>query len=242
MNKKVYIEMKKIQNNHWWFTARKEIIMDVFKHLCLKKGNNKILDAGCGMGVMLNELLNFGDVYGMDMSEVSVNYCKKRLGDNKVFKGKLPDDLPFGSNCFDSILALDLLEHIENDKDAVKSLYSMLKSGGRLLITVPAFQMLWGYNDVVCKHYRRYVKREIVNLCENAGFKIKMCSYYNFWFFIPIWFVRKIKSLFKVNKDDMGKKIGPLNNICYKIFVSEKKHLRKKGFPFGVSIILVAEK
>lgn len=50
MNKKVYIEMKKIQDNHWWFTARKKIIMDVFKRLCLKKGDNKILDVGCGMG------------------------------------------------------------------------------------------------------------------------------------------------------------------------------------------------
>ncbi|MCM1287575.1 MAG: class I SAM-dependent methyltransferase [Clostridium sp.] len=245
MNKKVYIEMKKIQNNHWWFAARKEIIMDVFSRYCKhKKKDNRILDAGCGMGVMLETLSKYGDVYGMDMSEISVNYCGQKWGRNKILQGTLPDDLPFENDFFDNILALDLLEHIEDDKEAVKALYSMLKPKGNLLITVPAFKTLWGYNDVVVKHYRRYVKKELIDMCHKAGFKIKMCSYYNFWFFIPIWIVRKLKKLFKINKDDMGKtrEFGFLNKLCYNVFVSEKKHLRKKGFPFGVSIIMVAVK
>ena len=250
MQKLVYEKMKNIQSKHWWFAARKEIIMDVFSRYCTKnaKKDNRILDAGCGMGVMLEALSKYGDVYGMDMSEISVNYCRAKVcvegRENQILQGTLPDDLPFENNFFDNILALDLLEHIEDDMNAMKALYGMLKPKGNLLITVPAFKTLWGYNDVVLKHYRRYVKKELINMCHEVGFKIKMCSYFNFWFFIPIWMVRKLKNLFKINKDDMGKtgEFGFFNELCYNVFVSEKKHLRKKGFPFGVSIILVAVK
>lgn len=243
MNKEVYEELKKIQNIHWWFVAKREIVLDMFEHFCQLKPLPKILDVGCGMGLMLESLQEYGEVYGVDASYDAVEYCQNKWGKN-IIQGTLPGNISFEKGSFDVVVALDVLEHIDDDKAALHECYELLNKDGVMLITVPALNCLWGYNDVAVQHKRRYNKQDLISKCKQEGFKIEKCSYYNFWLSGPIWLVRKVKNILKIEKDDMQGKVRDnfINKILYRIFSSEKFHLRRGGYPFGVSLILVAKK
>lgn len=243
MEKKVYEELKRIQNTHWWFVAKREIVLDIFKNY-VNGRDNKILDVGCGMGLMLQHLKKHGEVFGMDFSKEAVQYCQNTFGKDNIKYGKLPDNVPFDNGFFDAVVALDVLEHIEDDLSSISKLYDILKDNGICLCTVPALDCLWSYNDIAVHHKRRYSKKELISKFEHCGFKINMCSYYNFYLFIPIFLIRKFKNILKIQKDDMSDNVkdNVVNRILYKIFSSERRHLKKGGYPIGVSIILVAAK
>jgi len=78
MEKIMYEELRQQQNKHWWFRGKREIVIDYAKHQAGFKQDqqNKILDVGCGMGLLLNELINYGEVYGMDVEPEAVDYCR----------------------------------------------------------------------------------------------------------------------------------------------------------------------
>ncbi|MGN0407135.1 MAG: class I SAM-dependent methyltransferase [Bacteroides sp.] len=84
MNKEVYEELRKIQNVHWWFVAKREIVLDMFEHFCQLKPLPKILDVGCGMGLMLESLQEYGEVYGLDASYDAVEYCRNKCGGGRI--------------------------------------------------------------------------------------------------------------------------------------------------------------
>lgn len=245
MDRVKYDKLKKTQNVYWWDVARRKIVLDIFESYCFHGKTGKILDVGCGMGLMLEKLSQYGEVFGMDFSPQAIEYCKEIWDETHIMRGALPDKVPFEEEYFNTIVALDVIEHIDDDKESLYKLYSLLKGGGYLLITVPALMCLWSYNDVAAQHKRRYNKKAIEDLCNSTGFQIKMCSYFNFWLFPPIFAVRKLKKILKIQKDDRPKDVRNMfiNKLFYRIFSSERRRLIKgKSFPFGVSLILVAQK
>lgn len=249
MEKIKYDEQKKLQRVHWWFVGKHEIVLDIFDTYCHKSDKDKILDVGCGMGFILEDLHKEGEVFGMDMEKDVIDYCRsffdKKYDDEHIKQGSLPYDIPFDES-FDTVIALDVLEHVEDDKAAVKAIYNKLKTGGRLLATVPALMSLWSYNDNLTHHYRRYEYDEFYKLITDVGFKIKLISFYNSKLLLPVFAVRRIKKLLKKKSSDVSLSLNPcgrlLNNILKRIFVSELKQIKGKGYKKGVSLILVAEK
>lgn len=250
MEKAMYDEMRQQQDSHWWYCARKEIVLDVAEKIAGLKCSDScpvILDAGCGMGVILDKLVDYGDTYGMDMDAKAVSYCRDNYkAENPsahIKQGSLPENIPFAEGSFDMIFALDVLEHIEDDNAAVKAIAKLLKKDGKLILTVPALMSLWSGHDVLNRHFRRYNKKELVKVIQDAGLKIIKCSYYDSFLFLPAFMVRKIKNLLKINSSDisMTSKGKVINTILMKIFAGEKCFLRKHGFPVGVSLILVAK-
>jgi SAM-dependent methyltransferase len=250
MEKRQYDELKAQQNIHWWFTGKREIVIDVAKtYLGFEKGNDKkILDVGCGMGLMLDALQEYGTVYGLDMEEEAVEYCNQVLAEQgkapNVVIGSLPDHVPFQEGMFDYIFALDIIEHVKNDTAALNKLYSLLKEDGKLLITVPALMSMWSYNDELNHHYRRYEKDELLEKLNGSGLKVIKFSFYNSYLYPFAWTVRKIKRLLSIKSSDVADetKNGLTNRLLHKIFVSEKKHLRKGDFRNGVSLIAACSK
>ena len=250
MEKCQYDELKKQQNIHWWFTGKREIVLDFAEYfLDLKKSNdNIILDIGCGMGLMLDALQDYGTVYGLDMEQEAVDYCNQTLLEQNqlpnVAIGSLPDDIPFQNNMFDYIFALDIIEHVEDDIAALQRIHALLKGNGKLLITVPALMSLWSYNDELNHHFRRYEREELINKVEKAGFKIIKSSFYNSYLYPFASSVRKIKRILNIKSSDVADetKDGLANQLLKKIFVSEKKYLRKKEFSKGVSLIVACSK
>lgn len=249
MERSEYDILRDQQTTHWWFVGKKDIVLDFAEHHggFHKCSDMTVLDVGCGMGLMLQALSEYGHAFGMDMSPYAVEYCKQQSDvyhfDADVRCGRLPDEIPFDTCFFDYIFALDVIEHVEDDETALRTLCSMLKPGGKLMMTVPALMSLWSYHDVVNHHFRRYSKHELLQKLEAAGFVVDRWSFYNSYLVGVIWLVRKLKTALRFNMSDVNMNhAGRLNDLLTKIFVSEKYWLRHHRFMFGASLIALCEK
>ena len=247
MEKSQYDELKKIQNTHWWFTGKHHIVMDMYETFCETNAQDKIFDVGCGMGITLTALHQKGEVYGMDFESDAVEYCQmlfdQDYSEEHIKVGSLPYNIPFQEE-FNTIVALDVLEHIEDDVAALSELFKHTKVGGNLLLTVPALMSMWSGNDVLNHHYRRYEYEELKEKIEDAGYEIKKISYYNSYLFLPAYLVRKIKNILKITSSDanINAKDSWINRLLGYIFRSETRKLKKGNFKIGVSLIVIAQK
>lgn len=243
MDHDVYRRMAEIQDRHWWYEARRRILASCLKKLKLP-GNAKILEAGCGPGANLKMLAQFGDVWGFEPDEFAINHCRAYSGisPSHLETGFLPAPIPFDKT-FDLIGAFDVIEHVQQDKEALASLYNLTKPGGYALFTVPAFPFLWSQHDIVNHHHRRYVLPQFETLLREAGFEIEMISYYNMLLFPLVAVVRFIKKILNLHDNPDEALPGPLiNKFLQFVFAAERHFLGRVPLPFGVSIIAVCRR
>lgn len=235
--------MNLVEQSHWWFVARRKIIRSVIKRLSLPK-RCKILEIGCGTGGNLLLLSAYGSVDAIEMNENAVSIAREKYGDKaRIFHGCLPGVPQDLVNQYDLICMFDVLEHIEDDHCALREVKSMLNSNGRLLLTVPAHNWLWGRHDEFLHHKRRYTMQKL-KLSLNAGGLIPIqASYFNFWLFPIVALGRIYDKIFKPNSPT-GTKIPPagLNCLLQSIFASEKWLLNVTQIPVGVSLLAIAKK
>ncbi|MCR4792054.1 MAG: class I SAM-dependent methyltransferase [Lachnospiraceae bacterium] len=247
MNTEMYDRLNETENYHWWFKAKREIVLELAKRYLIPENtvSLRLADVGCGTGLFLHELEKYGDVDGYDYSEHALEYCKMKCNAT-LHKLDLGIVASWLMPKYDVVFALDILEHIKDDSIALSNIYRMTKPGGHIIITVPAFQWMWSTNDINNMHHRRYSLSDFLKLIDYSGFEIVFSSYYNFWLFLPIAFIRLFSNWLHIDKHssmEYNSGNGLLNHILYKIFVGEKKHLTKqRSYPFGVSIIAVLEK
>lgn len=235
-----YYLMHEKEKNHWWYRVRRKMVCDIItKQKVLSKIiNPKILDIGCGPGEFARELEKIGNYYGLDKSETAVNYCKEKISSVKV--GDILN-IPYEDNYFDVVLALDVLEHVEDDERALMELRRVVNKNGIVIIFVPAFDFLWSITDVLSNHYRRYTLGIFGEKIKKNGFKVLKRSYFNFFLFLPIAFIRLFIRLFGI-KAKSELETGFLNNFLYYIFMIESKIINYVNFPFGVSILFIIKK
>ncbi len=226
---------------HWWYRVRRDLIHDLI-HAHLDLGRRlSILDVGCGGGALMKELEIYGNVFGVDFSDTAIDFCKRRNITNVQKSGI--ELLPFPAGHFDLVLAMDVLEHIPKDDDGVREVFRVLKSGGILIVFVPAFMFLWGITDELSQHYRRYTIAQVSSIVESKGFTVVRKSYFNTFLFIPIAGLRLLVRLFRIKTRDENKIGGRfINKILYMIFSIERLILRYINMPFGVSCMIVAKK
>src|SRR2546426_7492791 len=140
MDERTYEIAARVENDHWLFRGRREILAAVLdKHLPPGDAPRRILEVGCGNGGNLTFLSQYGSVFAVEKD----NRARERasmLGIGTVERGWLPRAIPFARNSFDLIAALDVLEHVEDDTAALRALGEWLSERGVLLTTVPAFQ------------------------------------------------------------------------------------------------------
>ncbi len=241
MEEYLYEHFYKIENEHWWFAARQHILREFMaKKLKLAKGI-RLLDVGCGTGAILDTFSKSYEAYGQDVSARAVEFCRKR-GITRVVQGTL-DRLPPDYVNFDLATMLDVLEHIDNEKGALRQVHALLNAGGRVLITVPAFPALWGAHDVVTHHKRRYLKSTLTEVVESCGFTVEHISYFNFFLFPVAWIRRKFAKLTGASDaNDMDVPAKPVNAVLRSVFEFEKYLVPHMKFPFGLSLICVARK
>ncbi len=242
MNIDMYRIFFEIQKKHWWFVSKKKIVLDIIDRYIVKDTDTKVLDIGCGSGLMLNALENVGQTFGMDMSDDAINFSKE-IFNGKVKKGFLPDQIPFDENFFGLITALDVIEHVDKDVDSLKGIRAHLTSGGRAVITVPAYMLLWSKFDELNEHKRRYALTELKTKLLQAGFTIEKISYYNTLLFPIVFLVRMLNNLLgRDGSSDIDIPSPAVNFVLEKIFGFEKYLLRFLNLPFGVSILAVVSK
>ena len=151
MEKDVYLRHIDNEKTHWWFSARKEIIFSILKKIGLKK-NLRVLDFGAGSGTNVIMLSKLGRVDVFETEKTTKSYLKLKFKSKKNIR--VVDKLKI--NHYDLILAADVIEHIRNDRKIINNFSKLLKKGGHILITVPAFNFLFSTKDKALKHYRRY--------------------------------------------------------------------------------------
>lgn len=242
MDPQIYHEMFQLEDQHWWFAGRRAILLSILEQHLPRKTRNNILDIGCGTGRWLIELNQYGIARGVDPSPIAVNYCLAN-GLWSVTRGALPDDLPYPAEHFDLITMLDVLEHVHDDIGALRAVYRLLKPGGLLICTVPAFPWLWSGHDESHQHFRRYVPRDLTDKLNIANFRMVKHTYFNTFLYPPIALIRLLgRAKRSQPHSDATMPPAKVNALLFKIFAAERHLLRHRNFSFGVSELAVVKK
>ena len=243
MEKNFYKTYFEVEKDHWWFRVRRNIILSLIKKYKIPK-TEKIFDFGCGSGYTVGYLQKLGfNVSGADVSFEAIDFGLTQGIENlEVVQGAeiRPTEGGFGL-----ILALDVIEHIEDDLGAIRGVERALKPGGMAIITVPAYQWLWGVQDEVAHHYRRYTAGSLAGVLKRAtSLKILKKTYFNTFLFFPIVAVRLLSKLLKLKDRESDFDINNrfLNGLFYSVFNLETHFLKFLNFPFGVSVLMVLKK
>lgn len=201
----------------------------------------RILDLGSGVGVHGELLARWGRPVLLDHSPDALGFARART--SLTCCRADATRLPFRDGSFELACALDVLEHLDDDARALAELRRVLAPGGRLLVMVPAFEFLWGPQDDVSHHLRRYTRAQIVARVREAGFRVRRAWFFNSALFLPILAARKLIRLLGIHVENENVLTPGLSNaVLERIFSSDARLSLGVDFPFGVSLGLVGER
>lgn len=256
MKPEFYAEYAQIQDQHWWFRGRRAILPAVLEtSLPPTPGGRprRLLDVGCGTGPNLAGLARFGQVCGLEVERGALEVCRAS-GQRGVVQGS-SGQLPWRSETFDVVCAFDVLEHLDDDAGALAEMGRLLVPGGLLFLTVPAFQALWGPQDALSDHKRRYTATRLRAQLRHSGCAPRKLSYFNSLLFPPVALIRLARQVRPeptngavsggadgVKSDFSLTKPGLINDTLAALFGAERFWLRRASFPAGVSLLCIAEK
>jgi SAM-dependent methyltransferase len=241
MDESAYLVEAQVEASHWWFVVRRKLLARELERAGVSR-SALVLDLGAGTGATLAMLRRTGaTVHGLDVSPTAARFCRSR-GLSTVTVGDAAN-LPYPGSCFDAVVLTDVIEHLADDSAALRGVERVLRPNGVAIITVPAFEALWGPNDDAAHHQRRYRAREVRTLAATAGLSIERGYYFNFLLFVPIWLVRRAMRLFGVRAVSENL-MNPawLNRLLTGLFAIDVALAPLLRVPFGVSYLLIARK
>jgi len=241
MRSDAYTLAAQVEEDHWWFRGRRAILRSVLNRYAPPTASPRmILEVGCGNGGNLPLLASYGRVCAVELDDGARSRASRR-DVAQVEKGWLPDALPFGEERFDLIAALDVLEHVEEDRAAVRALHGRLGPHGLLVMTVPAYKWLWNRHDEFSEHKRRYRRDQLVALMSDVGFNVVFSSYFNTILFpIAVAGIQLGKLFEDSARCAMQIPPAPVNVVLEAVFSMESRLLPRVSFPYGVSILVCA--
>jgi SAM-dependent methyltransferase len=244
MNPQEYDRMRQLEDWYWWFVARREAAVQFAEQFRPRRQPLRILDAGCGTGALLDRLMSQPGVelFGLDYSGQALAYTRGR-GHVRLVQGDLTR-LPFPDGTFDVITALDVVEHIRDDERALQEVYRVLRSGGVLLVSVPAFQFLWGPHDTALQHFRRYTVGEMAALMRRAGFAVAKQTYL-LWLLFPAFVFQRLLTRLHRRADPKAQLVpvsGTVNRFLIGLQRIELALACRVRLPFGATVFCVARK
>lgn len=242
MDKAVYAVEAEVEETHWWFAGRRRLVSRLLEELGVSR-DARVVDIGSGTGTNLRMLreMGFRDVTGLDASPVAIQFCQeKKLG--PVEQGDVCK-LPFENERFELALATDIIEHVDRDDLAVAEIHRVLRPGGVTVISVPAFASLFGLQDEVSHHKRRYRMEGLLSVIEKAGLEVERSFYFNYLLFAPIWLARQVIRILRISLASENQVNSPaLNWVLERLFRLDVRTAPKLRPPFGVSILAVARR
>src|SRR5438876_549318 len=245
MNPQEYDRMRQLEDWYWWFVARREAALRFTEDFQPRRGPLRILDAGCGTGALLDRLEKRPDaeVYGLDFSGQALAYTRER-GHHHLVQADLTR-LPFPDGTFDVITALDVVEHIREDEGALREVNRVLRPGGVLLVSVPAFRFLWGPHDIALQHFRRYTTGEMGRLMRRTGFRVSKLTYLLALLF-PAFVAQRLLTKLRPHAENPEAQLVPVskavNRFLIRLQSAELAIARRLSLPFGATVFCVAQK
>lgn len=253
MRHDLYRDLYVKEQDYWWHVGKRAIVYSLLERYLpagKSKAQRRALDLGCGTGLNLDHLSRYAEPVGTDFSEEALHFCRER-GHELLCKADAAL-LPFANGDFDIVTALDVIEHLDDDLLALRELRRVLRPGGLLIISVPAYRFLWSYWDDILGHRRRYTTGSMRDVARRAGLKVRKVSYSNAAILLPTIAMRVIKSLrYKSTRSKGGGSApetdfmpvpGWLNGILTRYYMGEARFLRRERIPFGLSVVCVAQK
>ena len=240
MKKDEYRIMFEAEEQHWWYRGLRKISLQAIKKYA-PIGKLKVLDVGCGTGILLKTLSNCHDVSGIDYSEDAISFCKLRGLVN--VKQASANDLPFEDENFDLITCMDVLCHKGVDvKKALSEIYRVLKPRGIFVINLPAFNFLYSSHDRAVETARRFTKKELEHFLQESNFKISKLTYWDFFLFPVVATTRLIRKKSDKETSDIKVPTKIINEFLYLILRTEANLIRLISLPWGTSVFAVAQK
>lgn len=242
MDAAYYHEQFAIEDSHWWYLGRRRILTRVLARF-RPADNASVLEIGCGGGGNLKMLAKSAKhLAAIEMEPDAVAAAHSR-GIGEVAQGKLGDDVPALAARYDMVAMFDVLEHIPDDAVALEKVRALLEPSGRVFITVPAYMLLWSEHDRIAHHHRRYTRAGLVRVLQANGFRVVYASYFNTFLFPVAALTLLFSRLFALDPKAATKQpAGFVNRVLRKIFASETAFIPRLTLPFGLSIVLVAER
>ncbi len=230
---------RELYEKHWWWRARTEAITETLRRNQPPQGWGAILDVGCGDGLFFNRLAQFGEVEGIEPAESLVTPTS--IQRQRIYVGPFDDTFQPGKQ-YSLILMLDVLEHLQDPVGALRHALQLLAPGGTLLVTVPAFRLLWTNHDVINQHFTRYTKSSFREVARQAGLRIETERYWFQWLF-PLKLAQRVAEQFFALQRTLPN-IPPrwVNESLFLLSRLEQKTLSVLPVPFGSSLMVVARK
>ena len=225
-----------LYHQHWWWRSRERILVHEIEQLRLPR-DAQILDVGCGYALFLEPLSQLGDVHGIEVDETL-------LAPDNPFRDRIRTrplgDPGYRKDRYDLITACDVIEHIEDDKHAVAEMVRMLKPGGYLLITVPAFRVLWDVHDEVNHHFRRYHHNELRQLLEPL-IELQTCRYLFASLFLPKLAVKMLNANRHSTVAQHALPPSWVNRAATEFCCAEYRLTQRVLPPFGTSLLAIGQ-
>ena len=240
MEQHTYSHLYEIEEKLWWYRGRRKVCFDLLDRFLSRGAPRKILDVGCGTGFNLGFLRRYGEPVGLDMSAEALGFCRER-GEEDVLLQEA-DRLPFEDESFELLTAFDVIEHIEDDREALTEWARVLKPGGWMLIYTPALPWLFNDHDRAVHHKRRYMKAELREKITRSGLVIEHISYVNLLLLPFVLLARFIYSFFPGSHAEMKLTPEPVNSILTLLTYIDAWMVNGPTLPYGMTLVALARK
>lgn len=244
MEQTEYAVMAAVEGRHWWYGGMRAITAAILDPLYAGRSNLRILDAGCGTGGNVWFLQRYGQVVGLELAPEALEQSIPCLS-GKLARGSVLT-LPFANDSFDLVTSFDVLYHrgVPDEMPALHETYRVLRSGGQLLLRLPAYQFLRSKHDDAVHTRRRYTATDVKQLLAAAGFRIERCSYIVSLLFPVVLAQRLIEqrsTTYEQHVSDLALPVPPINTALRWPLALEAAWVSLGGvFPFGLSVICLA--